>query len=211
MPFVMYSMSYKFMFDFSGMPRHFFTEIARAGYQMSIHNKIGGATQEIIKKFRIQEITGLSFSDAVLLLRDYISLEAKNRLEREKFVKTGRRALFLPHCSRKYMDSRCKAVFDEDIPSYVCAHCSEDCLIGRAVSFAETKGYDVYILPGGSCIPEILKTKHYGGVVGVACGEEMKLGRKILSDIDVAGQTVPLTKNGCANTAFDFETLSKII
>ncbi len=204
-------MPYKFIFDLSRIPRFFFTEITKIGYQKDVHKKVGRTTQELIKKFRIQEATGLNLSDAVLLLQDLIDMQARNLLEREKFVQTRKRALFLPHCSRKYMDNRCKAVFDPNIPSYVCAHCSPDCLINRATSIAEKKGYDVYVLPGGSCIPKILKAKNYEGVVGVACGEEMRISGETLNAMNIAGQAVPLIKNGCANTAFNIDTLSKIL
>jgi len=204
-------MPYKFTFDLSRIPRFFFTEIAKVGYQKGVHKKVGKTAQEMLKKFKIQEATGLNLSDAVLLLEDLIEMQARNLLEREKFVQTRKRALFLPHCSRKYMDSRCKAVFDANIPSYICAHCSSDCSINKAASFAEKKGYDVYILPGGSCIPKILKVKHYEGVVGVACGEETRMGGEILKGMGIAGQAVPLIKNGCANTAFNIETLFDIL
>jgi hypothetical protein len=204
-------MPYKFTFDLSRIPRFFFTEITKASYQKGVHKKVGRTVQRIIRKFRFQEATGLDLSDAVLLLQDLIDMQARNLLEREKFVQTRKRALFLPHCSRKYMDSRCKAVFDPNIPSYVCAHCSPDCSINRAKSFAEKKGYDVYILPGGSCVPKILKTKHYEGVVGVACGEEIRMSGEILKGMGVAGQAVPLIKNGCANTVFNIETLVDVL
>jgi len=204
-------MPYKFTFDLSRIPRFFFTEITKASYQKGVHKKVGRTVQKMIKKFRVQETTGLNLSDAVLLLQDLIEMQARNLLEREKFVQTRKRALFLPHCSRKYMDSRCKAVFDPNIPSYICAHCSPDCSINRAVSFAEKKGYDIYILPGGSCVPKILKAKYYEGVVGVACGEEIKMSGEILKGMGVAGQAVPLIKNGCANTVFNIETLVNIL
>ncbi|MFZ1038622.1 MAG: DUF116 domain-containing protein [Candidatus Bathyarchaeia archaeon] len=204
-------MPYKFIFDLSRIPRFFFTEITRVGYEQGMHKKMGKTAQDMIKKFKIQEATGLNVSDAVALLEDLIDLQAKNLVEREKFVQTRKRALFLPHCSRKYMDSRCHAVFDPKIPSYICGHCSPDCLVNRAAIFAERKGYDVYILPGGSCVPQILKTKHYQGVVGVACGEETKLSGKMLKGMKVVGQSVPLIKNGCANTIFNIETLLKTL
>ncbi|MEM3704875.1 MAG: DUF116 domain-containing protein [Candidatus Bathyarchaeia archaeon] len=165
----------------------------------------------IIEKFKLQEITGLNLSDIVVLLQDLVEIQAKNLSEREKFVQTQRRALFLPHCSRKYMDSRCKATFNPDLPTYVCAHCSPDCLINKTVTFAEKKGYDVYILPGGSCVAKILSSKHYDGVVGVACGEEIKISSEALKNLDVAGQAVPLIKNGCANTVFNVEALFKTL
>jgi hypothetical protein len=84
-------------------------------------------------------------------------------------------------------------------------------LVNRAVFIAEKKGYDVYILPGGSCIPKILRTKDYEGAIGVACGEETKLSGEMLEKMDVAGQAIPLIKNGCANTIFSIETLIKTL
>lgn len=204
-------MPYRFTFDLSRIPRFFFTEITRVGYQRGMHKKVGETAQEIIKKFKIQEATGLDLSEAVTLLQDLIEVQARNLIEREKFVQTKKRALFLPHCSRKFMDNRCKAIFDSSVPSYICAHCSSDCPVGKAVVFAQKKGYDVYVLPGGSCIPKILKAKNYEGIVGVACGEEVKAGGEVLKAMNVSGQTVPLIKNGCANTAFNIESLFRIL
>jgi len=204
-------MPYKFTFDLSKISRFFFKEIARTSYQKGMHKKVSKTVHEVIRRFKIQEATGLNLSDAVLLLEDFIDIQARNLLERDSFVQTRKRALFLPHCSRKYMDNRCKAAFDPNIPSYKCAHCSPDCLINRAASFAEKKGYDVYILPGGSCIPKILESKRYEGVVGVSCGEEIKLGGEMLKSMGVTGQAVPLVKNGCANTFFSLGNLLDLL
>lgn len=176
-----------------------------------MHKTLLKNLQDIIKKFRIQEATGLNLSDALVLLQDLIDLQAVNLLERRKFLQAKKRALFLPHCSRKYMDNRCEAFFDSSIPSYACAHCSKDCIVNKADRFARKKGYDVYVLPGSSCIPKILKTNRYEGIVGVACGEEIKISGKNLLGMDVAEQAIPLIKNGCANTAFNMETLVKVL
>jgi hypothetical protein len=48
-------------------------------------------------------------------------------------------------------------------------------------------------------------------VVGIACGEEMKVLGPLLNSMDVAGQAIPLIKNGCANTVFNMETLVKVL
>ena len=109
------------------------------------------------------------------------------------------------------MDGRCKAAFDASIPSYVCAHCSPDCLVNQAVCAAKEKGYDVYVIPGGSCVGKILKSANYEGIVGVACGEEIKLSSELLSDTGVAGQSIPLIKNGCSSTVFNMDTLAKTL
>lgn len=204
-------MPYQFTFDLSKVPHFFFSEIARISYQKGMHKTLLNTLQDIIKKFRIQEATGLNLSDAVVLLQDFIDLQAVNLMERRKFLKSQKRALLLPHCSRKYMDSKCKAIFDASIPSYSCAHCSEDCLVNKAESYAKKKGYDVYVVPGGSCILKILKQNPYEGVVGVACGEEVKMGVAALENMTVGVQVIPLIKNGCANTAFNMKTLVNVL
>ncbi len=204
-------MPYRFTFDLSKVPRFFFNEIAMISYQKGMHKSFLKTLNELILKFKIQEATGLNISDAIVLLQDLIDLQAINSMERNRFLETKKRALFLPHCSRKYLDSRCKATFDADVPTYTCAHCSEDCLVNKADRLAKEKGYDVFLLPGGSCIPKILKATHYEGIVGVACGEEMKMMGHLLGSMDVTGQGIPLIKNGCANTIFNTETLVKVL
>jgi uncharacterized protein len=204
-------MPYKFTFDISKTPHHFFTELALASYQRGVHKVFLKTLQDIIKKFRIQEATGLNVQDAVVLIQDLIDIQATNLIQRGKFLQTKKRALFLPHCSRKYMDGRCKAIFETNIPSYVCAHCSPDCDVNRADKLGKEKGYDVYVLPGGSCVPKILKANKYEGIVGVACGEEVKMSIDLLESMEVTGQSVPLLKNGCANTVFNLDTLAKTL
>jgi hypothetical protein len=204
-------MPYKFTFDLSKLPYLFFTEIATVSYQKGMYRTFIKKLQEMNSKFKIQEATGLNLSDALVLLEDFIDLQAVNMIERGKFLQTKKRALFLPHCSRKFLDSRCKAVFNPDIPSYTCSHCSEDCLVNQAIQIAIKKGYDVYVVPGGSCIPKILKNTKYEGIVGVGCGEEIKVFAPLLGGMNVAGQAIPLIKNGCANTIFNVETLVKVL
>jgi hypothetical protein len=204
-------MPYKFTFDISKTPHRFFAEIALASYQRGVHKVFINTLKDIIGKFKIQEATGLDFQDSLVLIQDLIDIQALNLMQRNKFLQTKKRALFLPHCSRKYMDSRCKATFDSSIPSYVCAQCSPDCDVNQASQIAKEKGYDVYVLPGGSCVPKILKTHKYEGVVGVACGEEVKMSMELLTSMDVTGQSVPLLKNGCSNTVFNLSTLKKTL
>jgi len=204
-------MPYKFTFDLSNVPRFFFTELATISYQKGMHKAFLKTALEVIKKFKIDEATGLNINDAVVLLQDLIDLQVVNMIERTKFLETKKRALILPHCSRKYMDSRCKAGFDASVPSYTCSHCSEDCLVNQAEKMAKEKGYDVLILPGGSCIPKILKKTKYEGIVGIACGEEMRMLSPLLNNLNVAGQAIPLIKNGCASTVFNMDTLKKVL
>ena len=76
---------------------------------------------------------------------------------------------------------------------------------------AEAKGYDVYVVPGGSCIHKIVKKRSYDAILGVACSEELKLAEKYIKMAGLAGQCLPLTKNGCANTRFDLESFKNLL
>jgi uncharacterized protein len=204
-------MPYKFTFDISKKKYHFFAELMIVGYRKGISKVFFKNLQGLIRKLRIQEATGFNLEDNIMIIQDLVDMNYLNLVQRKKFLQTKKRALFLPHCSRKYMDHRCKAIFEASLPSYVCAHCSPDCGVNKADRVAKEKGYDIYVLPGGSCIPNILRTRQYKGIVGVACGEEAKMSGALLSSMGVAWQSVPLLKNGCASTVFKIETLIKTL
>ena len=204
-------MPYGFSFDLSHVSKSFFRELAKVAHEKDVHRRIGRKARNLAEKFKVREITGLEISDALTLVEDLVDIYVQNISGKEKFLKTRKRALLLPHCSRKYMDNRCKAIFDPEIPSYFCAHCSPDCLINCATVLGKKKGYDVYVLPGGSCVPKILKNNFYDGIVGVACSQELTLGGDYLAALGRVGQAVPLVKNGCANTRFSIETLKRML
>jgi len=204
-------MPYKFSFDLSSISKSFFKELAKAADKRKLHKRLGMKARHLADKFKLTEITGLNVPDALQLVEDLVDVYVQNVSERERFEKTKKRALFLPHCSRKYMDNRCQASFNSEIPSYKCGHCSEDCLVNKATKLGEEKGYDVYVLPGGSCILDILKRNKYEGIVGVACSQEVKLGGEGLKQMGLVGQAVPLIKNGCANTHFNLQSLEKTL
>jgi len=204
-------MPYGFNFDVSRLSKSFFRGLTTAAYEKNMHRRVGRNVRYLAEKLKICELTGMDISDASMLLEDLVDVYVRNLLDKEKFLKTKKRALFLPHCSRKYMDNRCQARFDPKIPSYYCAHCSSDCLINKATALGKERGYDVYVLPGGTCIPQILKKNPYVGVVGVACSQELKEGGEPLKNKNIPGQAVFLVKNGCANTEFNLKSLEEIL
>jgi hypothetical protein len=204
-------MPYGFSFDLSRISKSFFKELARIANEKNIHRRIGERARSLAEKFKIREITGLDVSDTLMLVEDLVDIHVRNLSERKSFLETKKRALFLPHCSRKYMDNRCQARFDPEIPSYHCAQCSPDCLVNQATALGRERRYDVYVLAGSSCIPKILKNHSYEGVVGVACSEELRVGGDYIGNNGLWGQAVPLTKNGCANTWFSIESLKRIL
>lgn len=193
----------------SHLSQSLFKELARLSKKKNIHKKAGETARYLVKKFKVHELTGLPLSDAFTVMEDLVDSYVINIVNRETFLKTKKRALFLPHCSRKFMDNRCQAKFDTKTSSYTCARCSKDCLVNKATRLGKERGYDVYVLPGGSCIRKILPK--YNGIVGVACCDEIKLAWQILSSMNIPSQSVPLTKNGCSNTKFNLKTLERVL
>jgi hypothetical protein len=201
-------MAYSFNFDLSKLSQSFFTDLAKFSERRSVHRKMGGVAQLLIRKFKVDKLTGLPVSDSMMVIEDLIDTQVRNLSSRDEFLKTNKRALLLPHCSRKYMDCRCKAEFRPDVASYSCKGCSPDCLVNKATVLAGKRGYDVYVLPGGSGIRKALASNPYDGIVGVACTEEIKLGFRLLEGAGIRIQSVPLIKNGCSGTMFSVETLA---
>ncbi len=146
-------MPYLFTYDISRVTK----EVARIIEEMSLHKRVGKKVRDLDKRLGLSKITGLDISEATRLIEDLVQIQIFNINLRDSFLTTDKRALFLPHCSRQYMDNRCKASFDVNVPSYYCQSCSPNCLINQATVLGKKKGYSVYVLPGGSCIPKILK------------------------------------------------------
>ena len=199
-------MSYDFNFDLRKMPNSFFKELSLLTHRTQIHKKLGNVSRNMVEKFKINEILGIPVSDAITLVEDLIDMHVSNEAYHEEFESANDKALFLPHCSRKHMDSKCQANFDKKTSSYECQHCSKDCLVSKATKMAEEKDYDVYVLPGGSCVKNIVKNNDYEGVIGIACSEEIKVGVKKLEKI-MPVKAVPLLTNGCSDTTFNLKTL----
>jgi hypothetical protein len=204
-------MSYNFTFDLSKVSQALFRDITEFAQKERVHEKIGHIARTLAEKFNVAKLIGLPVNDSITIIEDLIDVQTRNNISKDHFQKTSKRAVFLPHCSRKYMDNRCQAAFDTETSSYQCKHCSEDCMIHQATQLALQENYDVYILPGASCVRNILRKKHYDGVVGVACTDELRIGLKILENIHTPAQAIPLIKNGCSATRFNFELYKKTI
>jgi len=204
-------MSYTFTFDLSRLSQSLFKEIAEFSDKGKIPERIGERARHLVKKFNVDTLTGLPVGDSIRIIEDLIEANLTNSLHKPSFLKTNKRVLLLPHCSRKYMDARCKATFDTSTASYICSHCSKDCQIHRATILAKKEQYDVYVIPGSSCVKKIFQKKSYDGVIGIACTEEISLATKTLDQFNIPAQNIPLIKNGCASTKFNFVSLRKVM
>jgi hypothetical protein len=204
-------MSYAFTFDLSKLSQAIFKDIAKISEKDGLNEKLANMARNLVAKFNVDKHTGLPITDSITVIEDLLHVTMKNSLEQEQFLQTQKRALFLPHCCRKYMDARCKATFDPTTSSYTCNHCSPDCQIHQATVLAGQRNYDIYVLPGASCVRKIFQKHPYEGVVGVACTDELKLASTILEANHIHAQAIPLIKNGCSGTRFNFETLDQLL
>ena len=204
-------MAYKFTFDISKLPVELFEETEKYSQIEGIHERLDEISTKLVKKYQIDKLTDLSFSESIILIQDVIRIQIKNRLLRKYFIKSRKRAVFLPHCCRKYMDSNCKAEFKPETSTYICKHCSKDCMVSQATKFAKKENYDVFVLPGGSCVGKIFEKYAYDGIIGVACTDELKLGTECLMELKIPALGIPLTKNGCSGTKFNLQTFKKIV
>ena len=204
-------MSYSFNYDLTKLPREFFKDVAEIVNKRKLHKKLGKVSKNIVREFRVDKILGIQLEDAISVVEDLADIHIKNLVYEKEFKKAKEKMLFVPHCCRKYMDLRCKADFDAEFTSYFCNHCSPDCLANQATELAEQNGYKVFILPGGSCLKSIVGNTNCDAVLGIACPEEIKLGIGFVESAGLAIKGIPLTKNGCANTQFNLDSLKEAL
>ena len=204
-------MSYSFDYNLRKLPKGFFRDVAKAIDKKKLHKKAGNVSKTIVKRFGVDKLLGIQVEDAISIVEDLIEVNLNNAINRDKFKGKKEKVLLLPHCCRKYMDSRCKAKVNEEVSSYLCAHCSEDCLANKATKLGEAKGYKVFILPGGSCIKKIMDKIDCKVVFAIACPEEINMCVELVENKGKACIGVPLTKNGCSNTKFSLMALKKAL
>lgn len=204
-------MPYSFVYDLSKLSQTIFCRVLETASNAKLPDLVGNKAKKIVKLLKIDEITGLNVTQAITLIQDFIDVQLANKVQKPLFEKTQKRAILIPHCARAYMDRRCMADFHPEIPSFECKSCTDDCAARKASEVGKAMGYDVYIIPGGSCAEKILREKNYQGVVGVACGEELKLAVGLLKKMGIPGQGVFLTKNGCSNTNLNLEQLKVVL
>ena len=136
-----------------------------------------------------------------------------NLLQKEKFraVPPSERVLFLPHCLRK--PKGCRGETTEE--GLVCKHCSPDCSINQLTTYAASKGYRCFVVPGGEMVFNLVEKHRPKAILGVACHHEMaqaadRIGSKE-SSISFAYQGVPLTKTGCVDTKVDIAAVKAVL
>ena len=204
-------MPYSFIYDLNKVSQSTVNKLLETAYKTGVTRLLSTNVRKLVKILKLDQLTGLNLAEAITLVEDFIEIQNANNLQKEKFAKAETKALLIPHCTRSHMDWKCMADFHPEVPSYTCNGCQDDCLVNNMVKLGEERGYDVYVIPGGSCAEKILRDRKYKAVVGVACGSELKMALGLLKKLDIPGQGIMLTKNGCANTKLNLENLKQIL
>ncbi len=140
-------------------------------------------------------------------LVDEIGIEIRNRTYERDFEKSDpqKRILVFPQCLRS---PECPAPLTRY--GIQCKECGR-CVICMLKREAETVGYKVYVVPGGSFVKRIIRKDRPSGALGVACGYELNYSMMEVSNVcPVMG--VLLLKDGCYCTKVDEElVLEKIL
>jgi hypothetical protein len=139
-------------------------------------------------------------------LVDEIGIEIRNRIYEEEFGDSApeKRILVFPQCLRS---PKCPAPLTRY--GVMCKECGR-CVIGDLKKKAESAGYKVYVVPGGSFVKRIVRKDKPSGALGVACGYELSYSMMEISSFCPV-QGVPLLKNGCYCTKVDEELVSEKI
>lgn len=175
-------------------------------YIEDLVNRVLGLGLDVGTKDAVKSALQLIGSDTSTV--DIVYIELRNRLNLRAFSKVPfqERALFLSHCLKS--SDNCKAkVTDAGLQCEDCGACQLTIMRKEALDL----GYKVYIVPGGSLVFRIIKETKPKACVGVACPFELEEAFEKLTVANIPYQGIPLSKDGCVNTAVDVHKVSRIL
>jgi len=155
---------------------------------------------------KLEQLAAKMGVDEKELLQLYV--DTKNNASRKKFAATpySERILLLPQCLRS---RECHAELKEY--GYECVECGK-CGIPEITHQAKKLGYkDVFVIPGGSVAAKILSKGKPKACLGVSCLKELILGSFVCEKLGVAGQGVPLLRDGCVETAVNWKKVRNVL
>jgi hypothetical protein len=155
---------------------------------------------------RLERIAARMGVDEKRVLELYVT--AKNNVSRNRFNRLpySERIVLLPQCLRS---RDCPARPCED--GYLCVDCGR-CRLGRIIRVAEALGYmRAVVISGGSVVPKIFARLRPRGCLGVGCLKELVMGSFVCEKFGVAGQGLPLLKDGCFETDLDWGMLERMM
>jgi len=91
-------MPYSFIYDLTKISQGVFNQLFDLTFNLGVHKFVGLNAKKLVKLFKIDQATGLNFTDAITLVEDLIDIQVANRNQRKKFEKANRKVILLPHC-----------------------------------------------------------------------------------------------------------------
>ncbi len=137
---------------------------------------------------------------------DRLYIELKNSIHNNRFgrIPSKEKIVFLPQCLRK--TKSCKAILEMD--GWRCMKCKayKDCKVFRIKEKAESMGYRIFVVPGGSLVFKIIEKLKPRAVLGVACTKEITMA---FEELKIPCQAVLLSRDGCVDTDVDLNEVFK--
>ena len=126
----------------------------------------------------------------------------KNRISEKKFISTpvSERIIVLPQCLRSL---KCPAKLSAE-EGLVCKGCGS-CQIDDFFKKAESLGYRMFVVPGGTFVKRIIINERPKAVIAVACFVDLVEGIKIAERAGIAAQGILLETTGCVETTVNWE------
>jgi hypothetical protein len=138
---------------------------------------------------------------------DRLYIELKNDFYRDVFrrISPNQKIVFLPQCLRK---PDCRARLTR--LGYQCVGCGNRraCKAYKIKKRAESLGYGVFIVPGGSMVLKIVRKFKPRAILGIACMKEVVMA---MENISLPGQAIELLKDGCVNTDVRIRDVFRIL
>lgn len=147
-----------------------------------------------------------------------VGAQIMNHAYRSDFIKTRKKAVFLPACIRKNLNGTCKARSDKDILH--CVRCNLNCQVNKIKELSNRYGYDVLIIPHeSSAFSKNTIKEGELGIIGVACILNLLAGGWKAKGLGIPPQCVLLDYCGCKNhwdeegfsTSINMEQLHKLM
>ena len=125
----------------------------------------------------------------------------RNMANRKAFEQSTKRLILTPHCRRSLDCQAPSSKFGIE-----CTQCGK-CIFSTMKEDADRLGYIFYIVAGSSYLRHIIKKESANASLLVACNYELVKVMRSLEPLGIVTYGVPLIRDGCFNTAVDYERL----
>ncbi len=91
------------------------------------------------------------------------------------------------------------------------SHCIRQEQKEEIINLAESLGYKVHVVGGGSIVLKIIARENPQAVIGIACYPELEMAVEKLKTNNVPLQIVPLETDGCKDTTVNMDEVKRVL